>query len=58
MKNITCGHLLSVSLIRKRLGEMGVNIHDMTLFIAANVIKILAFWGKADVCWPNSSEIM
>ena len=31
MKNITCGHLLSVSLIRKRLGEMGVNIYDMTL---------------------------
>ena len=28
---MTCGHLLRVSLIQKRLGEKGVNIHDMTL---------------------------
>ena len=31
MKKMTCGHLLRVSLIQKRLGEKGVNIHDMTL---------------------------
>ena len=31
---------------------------EQMLCIAANVVEIRAFWDKAEVCRPNSLEIM
>ena len=31
MKKMTCGHLLSASLVKKILAEKDINFHDMTL---------------------------
>ena len=34
MKKMTCGHLLSASLVKKIIAEKDINFHDMTLFMS------------------------